>query len=183
LTPQEIATTVVLFRKIFDWKQFTLAHEAGVHERTVQRVERGEKVDDDSLRKIAKALRLGEPGLIGPRYISAREELGAMAEGIHKDLMVTTADTFLSVKDAGSVLSAGHGYIVDDRAMPEEMSEQVAAFKDILQDWGDVYSDLSNTERLQACRSLLSELQQIEARAIGRNTVFTQRTISLGLLY
>ena len=45
LTPQEISSTVVMFRKMMDWKQLTLALEAGVNERTVQRIERGEKVD------------------------------------------------------------------------------------------------------------------------------------------
>ena len=41
MTPQEIGSTVVMFRKMMDWKQLTLALEAGVTERTVQRVEHG----------------------------------------------------------------------------------------------------------------------------------------------
>lgn len=48
---------MVNFRKQPAWKQITLAHEAGVTERTVQRIERGEKADDETLRRIATALR------------------------------------------------------------------------------------------------------------------------------
>jgi DNA-binding XRE family transcriptional regulator len=60
LTPQEIGTAVVMFRRMAGMKQFTLAHEAGVTERTVQRIENGDKVNDESLRRIAKAFRMEE---------------------------------------------------------------------------------------------------------------------------
>jgi transcriptional regulator with XRE-family HTH domain len=164
LTPQEIGSMVTLFRKIYDWKQFTLAHEAGVSERTVQRVERGEKGDEESLRKIARALRLAEDAFIDSRYIPTEEELQEMATKVEKESMVANAEKFLSVKDAEVILSAGHGYMVDDRAMPAEMSEEIATFKDLLQDWGDIYSDLSHTEKLNACRSIVGAVQQIEAK-------------------
>jgi transcriptional regulator with XRE-family HTH domain len=61
LTPKEIDSMVRQVRKMLGWKQIVLALDARVHERTVQRIEHGEKVDDESLRKIAKALRLSEP--------------------------------------------------------------------------------------------------------------------------
>src|SRR5689334_14764355 len=60
LTPQEIGQTVLLFRKLIGCKQLALALDANIHERTVQRIERGEKVDEDTLRKIARTLRLDE---------------------------------------------------------------------------------------------------------------------------
>ena len=58
LTPLEIGTAVTMFRKMAGMKQLTLALEAGVTERTVQRIENGEKVNEESLRKIAKAFRM-----------------------------------------------------------------------------------------------------------------------------
>src|ERR1700746_772481 len=87
MTPQEIGSTVVMFRKMMDWKQLTLALEARVTERTVQRVEHGEKADDDTLRKIAKAFRLGGEAFLGPRYIATNEELRAQVEKAQKELM------------------------------------------------------------------------------------------------
>jgi transcriptional regulator with XRE-family HTH domain len=54
----ELSAAVVSERKRLGWKQFALAYEAGVTERTIQRLERGEKVNDETVSKVMKALRL-----------------------------------------------------------------------------------------------------------------------------
>jgi DNA-binding XRE family transcriptional regulator len=54
-TPSEIGTVVATFRRSLDMKQITLAYEARVSERTVQRIEQGEKVDNETLRRVAKS--------------------------------------------------------------------------------------------------------------------------------
>jgi hypothetical protein len=41
------------------------------------------------------------------------------------------------------------------------MADQIAALRDTLTDWGDIYSDLSHTERLNASRAILAEVQRI----------------------
>jgi DNA-binding XRE family transcriptional regulator len=48
-TPEEIAEAVTTARKYLDWKQAALAYEAGVNERTIQRLEKGQKVNDDAV--------------------------------------------------------------------------------------------------------------------------------------
>jgi transcriptional regulator with XRE-family HTH domain len=161
LTPQEIGSTVAMFRKMMDWKQLTLALEAGVNERTVQRIERGEKVDDDTLRKIANALRLRGDGFLGPRYIPTSEELQAQFEKTRKELMLIEAHSLSTIKDCEAILG-GDGNIVHDSALPEEMADQVAALRDQLQDSGDIWSDLTNAQKLEACRSFFAEVQKIE---------------------
>lgn len=166
LTPQEIGTWVAMFRKMMDWKQLTLALEAGVNERTVQRIERGEKVDDDTLRKIGKAFRLRGEGFVGPRYIPTEEEQQAEVERAQKELKMIEAHSLSTIKDCEAVLN-GDGNIVRDDALPEGMADQVAALRDQMQDWGDIWSDLSNTEKLEACRSFLSDVQKIEAQGFN----------------
>jgi len=161
LTPQEIGSTVAMFRKMMDWKQLTLALEAGVNERTVQRIEHGEKVDDDTLRKISKAFRLGGEGFVGPRYVATNEELQARVEKAQKELMLTEAHSLSTIKDCEAILG-GDGNIVDDSALPEEMADQVAALRDQLQDSGDIWADLSNVDKLETCRSVLAEVRGIE---------------------
>lgn len=79
-TPEEIARAVRYLRKHLGWKQINLAHEAGVTERTVQRVERGESVDPNTLRRIATALESDDPDLFTrPREVPSPEELEAEA--------------------------------------------------------------------------------------------------------
>jgi len=54
--------------------------------------------------------------------------------------------------------------------MSEDMADQVATFMDSLIDWSDCYDDISNTERLEACRSILEEIRMIEAN--GYRTLY-----------
>lgn len=163
LTPQEIASAVQMFRKMMDLKQLTLAIEAGVDERTVQRIERGEKVGDETLRRIGKALRLQEPGFVGPRYMRNPDEVRAQVAKTMSELKVTEAHDLTAVRDVEAVLTA-QGYVWHDNALPESIADEIAALKDSLTDWGDCYEDMSNVERLNACRSLLADVQKIEAR-------------------
>lgn len=55
-----LAARVVRERRRLGWKQFALAYEAGVTERTIQRLERGEKVNEDTIRKVMGALKLSQ---------------------------------------------------------------------------------------------------------------------------
>ena len=160
LTPQEIASTVQMFRKMMDWKQLTLALEAGVDERTVQRIERGERVGDETLRRIGKALRLAEPGFVGPRYIQSPEEQQAQIAQTLSEITAIDAHEFASVKDSEAVLTS-HGNLLDDNTLPEAMADQIAELQDNLTDWADCYPDLSNVEKLNACRAVLSDVQKV----------------------
>jgi len=54
----ELSAAVVSERRRRGWKQFALADEAGVNERTIQRLERGDKVNKETVRKVMSALRL-----------------------------------------------------------------------------------------------------------------------------
>lgn len=175
MTPEEIGEAVVMFRKMLDWKQLTLAIEAGVNERTVQRVERGEKVDDETLRKIGKAFRLRDPGFVGPRHVHIRseEERKAELEKTLKEIAVIESQGFSGIRDAEAILGTD-GYFLHDNALPEEMADQIAALRDQMQDSGDIWSDLTNTEKLETCRALVSEIQKIEAQGFkARYGVYT----------
>jgi transcriptional regulator with XRE-family HTH domain len=110
LTPQEIGHAVTTFRKLLGMKQLTLAVEARIDERTVQRIERGEKVNDDTLRKVAKALRMEEGSFLGPRYVATREEAAA---NVFSEVCVVEMNDLTTVQDWLAVLGA-HGYIVAD---------------------------------------------------------------------
>src|SRR6267143_5620508 len=94
LTSQEIGHAVITFRKMLGMKQLTLALDAGVDERTVQRIERGEKVNEDTLRKVAKVLRMKEDAFLGPRYVSTPEEATADVEKMLSEVLVIDASEF-----------------------------------------------------------------------------------------
>lgn len=164
LTPQEIGDSLAMFRKMAGMKQLTLALEAGVNERTVQRIEKGEKVNDDSLRAIARAFRMDENSFIGPRNILSKEEALAAAMKTLEQRKLIDAHRFATLKDAEAVLGT-HGMLIDDHFVKDDAATEAADFKDLLSDWNDVYSEMySAGEKLTACRSLLSAAQKLEAK-------------------
>jgi transcriptional regulator with XRE-family HTH domain len=92
LTPKEIGDAVARFRKANGMKQITLAYEAGrIQERTIQRLERGEQVSEETLRKVAEALRLDENAFIGPRYVPTQEEAFQNAERFLSEVRIIDA--------------------------------------------------------------------------------------------
>jgi transcriptional regulator with XRE-family HTH domain len=165
LTLNEIATGVAHFRKSLGWKQLALAMEAGVTERTVQRVERGEKVDEDTLRKIGRALRLQEDAFVGPRYVPTPDEAFAAANEYLTKLFETKRPVDLqavtTAMDLEQVLLS-HGYLIDTTSVGEAAQQSAGYLKDLIQDWGDLYSDLSHSERHRACMNVLETIREIE---------------------
>lgn len=73
-----IANFVRLQRGFWHWKQVTLASEAGISLRTVERIERGEMASPSVLRKLAVALRLPEDEFLRPRTRPTEGEMVAM---------------------------------------------------------------------------------------------------------
>lgn len=72
-----IANFVRLQRKFLHWKQDTLASQAGISLRTVERIERGETVSPSVLRKLALALRLPENEFLRSRTRPTEDEMAA----------------------------------------------------------------------------------------------------------
>jgi transcriptional regulator with XRE-family HTH domain len=157
-TLQEIGVAVAKFRKTVGMKQITLAMEAGVTERTVQRIEKGEKVNDESLRAIANAFRIDENYFI--RNVLSEEEAVKTLE----NMKLIEAHRFATLKDAEAVLGT-HGMVLDDHFVTDEAAQEAASFKDLLRDWNDVWSVMVSAEEiLNACRSLLNAAKALETR-------------------
>jgi transcriptional regulator with XRE-family HTH domain len=162
-TQQEIAMLVKELRAYFGWKQLALAAEAGVTERTVERTEAGVKVSDDTLRKIAKALKLRERAFTDMYYHPSDKELMAEVERIRDENTVTHLHDLSQARDLENILGQ-HGHLIDGNAVEDSLTEAVASLKDQIQDWGDILDDIPHRERLAACRSLLESIREIEER-------------------
>ena len=80
-----IAFIVKELRTHLGWKQLALAHEAGVNTRIIERIEAGERMADDTLKKAAKALKLAEGVCTEPHFVLSAEELAAMAKRAKED--------------------------------------------------------------------------------------------------
>ena len=88
LYPIEIAKIVKLLRYDFGFKQITLARKANVNERTIQRLEAGEKVDNSTLERVANAFKLTKDAFTKLHYIPVSDEVGPNIKKISKKFEV-----------------------------------------------------------------------------------------------
>jgi transcriptional regulator with XRE-family HTH domain len=161
--PGIIASVVKEMRTYRGWKQFALAHEAGVTLRTVERLEAGERVSDDTLSKIEKALKFKEGAFTQARYSPSDDELAAMLQKMKDEYTHTALHDLSGPPDLENVLTA-HAYLVDGAAVDDSLADSIALVKDQVQDCGDIYSDVPHTARLGFCRDLLNMIREIEAQ-------------------
>jgi transcriptional regulator with XRE-family HTH domain len=167
LTPAEIGTAIRMLRETLERKQSVLARQANITDRTLQRAEAGEKVNEESLARIAEALGLDRRALIGPRYIPTEEE----AEESSNKLVAEWNDNWVVVDIApvqdvrclDRLFCSMAVTIGDDHVLPID-AEMIAEFKSAVDDWGNVYSDMSASEQLPVRRSVLEQVRKIEAK-------------------
>ncbi len=130
-------------------------------------------MDAETLRRIGKALRLTESAFVGPRYIPTEQEAIARAEKALKAIQAIDIQAFSEARDFAAILSV-HGHLIDDSGTPETLASEIAAFKDMVQDWGDIYSDIPHSGKLEACRDLLEHIRDIERKGFkARFGVYT----------
>lgn len=121
LTARQFGRLVAMFRKALDWKQITLAYEAGIDERTVQRIEAGQPVSNETRRQIAKAFKLPEDHFVRPTYIASAEEVRVASEKLKKEFTVVDARPLETARDFEEIFSQGHAFLIDGAALPECM--------------------------------------------------------------
>jgi transcriptional regulator with XRE-family HTH domain len=180
--PSDIAFMVKELRGYFGWKQFALACEAGVTERTIERIEAGVTVSDDTLRKVAKALKVREEAFTEARYCPSDEELMAELKRIQAEHTVTELRDLSEACDLENVMGQ-HALLIDGSAVEHDLAEAVASLRDQIQDWGNIFEDIHHVERFTACRDLLASIREIEERGYtarwGRYTTDDKFTVGV----
>jgi transcriptional regulator with XRE-family HTH domain len=160
-TAAEIGCLVRFARRSKSWKQLTLALDAKVSERTVQRIERGENVDGETLQRIAKALGLPNDSLTKPMYVPSEEDIQQGLEEASARFGFVAARELTQATDFDEILAAD-AYLIEDQLLRGEADDGIAAFSDQLLDWRDAHSDVSCAQRLEGCRSLFKALKTIQ---------------------
>ena len=180
--PKDIAFMVKELRGYFEWKQLALADEAGVTERTIERIEAGITVSDDTLRKVAKALKLPEGAFTEARYCPSDTELMSEVKRIQDEHTVTELHDLSEARDLENIMGQ-HAHLIDGSAVEDDLAEALASLRDQVQDWGDIFEDIPHVGRLGACRELLASIREIEQRGYiarwGRYTTDDKFTVGV----
>jgi transcriptional regulator with XRE-family HTH domain len=154
LTPKEIGYFVRTFRQVHDIKRMSLAHEAGVSEKTLERLENGMRVSDEVYRKVAVECVQDENAFLGPRYIRTPEEtLKAVKDAFekwNKQYLEIEAREFTDERDMRRVLECRGGTLFDETQLKPDALDDAAFFKQSLTDWKDLFDDVEEPDRLNA---------------------------------
>lgn len=129
-------------------------------------------------RRVAGAMGLPDDAFIKEEYIPTPEEYleqqeRAQAELQHRHTKVPVA----RLTDPRQLLDVfgAHSSIVDDHYVADDDLELVASCKENFRDWADVVSELPETARLEAAKSLLEEARAIERAGYAVGIGLTDR--------
>jgi transcriptional regulator with XRE-family HTH domain len=164
-TPAEIGLIVRLFREQRGIKRTSLAADANVSEKTLERVENGTAVRDGTYKRIAAALGLDGEAFVTAAYIPTIEEMTERAKREQEELRKTHNSVPVErLQEPRQLLRLFQTYalIVEDQNVDSKDLDAVAAFKDSLRDWSDIAADIPESQRLEAARGLLDEARAIE---------------------
>jgi transcriptional regulator with XRE-family HTH domain len=166
-TPQEIARLVRTWREMRGDGQAGLAFQAEVHERTIQRLERGERVSQLVLRQVAVALGFEPDAFIGPRTIlspeEALEQLEKEATAFFEQYEVVEIQPVEGLRSIEAIF-ADDALHVDDSRIEDTDLHAVAEIKDLLSDWKCIYEEKGATKRLEINQTILESIRSFEAK-------------------
>lgn len=151
LKPAEIGQIVKSFREMLGWKQITLAHEARTTERTIQRLEAGDRMSEQTMRLIAKAFKLtDEDYFVKPQEMPTKGEIERRVAEWHKQFVMIDVSEATGQGLVDLILASSS--FVLDHPRPEnlEQKDAIGALLDNIMDWDGILRTVSPSERLDA---------------------------------
>jgi transcriptional regulator with XRE-family HTH domain len=165
LTPAEIGNFVLRTRTERKIKRASLAADANLSDKTLERLEAGERVGDPSYQQMALALGLPKDLFTAEAYVPTPEEAVQMVNQAQEEFLRSHLRVVVAkLRDPRQLLSLypGHGVVVDDSHVAAEHAEAVALVKELLVDWGDILDEIPHTAQLDAAKQILEHIGEIE---------------------
>jgi len=166
-TAEEIGVLTKLFRGSLGWSQETLAEQARVSVRTIQRVERGEFTDEVTRRALAVAFELREIDFFNRLHQAPSQDEARAAkqrfeqEHVMLDAIVATSGRELGMLYAAATMDVSSPAI----ELPAQAADIYAALTDLLRDFRDISRDLPETDKLDVYADIQRALDELNAAA------------------
>lgn len=192
IDPQYLAIWVKSLRMCKNLSQEALAAAANIDVRSIQRVESGQRISLQTRRSIARALEFEDVDAFdNPEAVSAftdfMEELGKQAEheyfdqirNENPDAIEIEAEKMNSAKSICLGVAAAEGlhFTVAD-GLDADIEETGAEMADWLRDYGDIDSDLNQSQRLDFHRSFQPYLDRLNEKNVS--VFHASRRVRLG---
>tara|TARA_R110001592_G_scaffold146090_3_gene370058 strand:- start:197 stop:889 length:693 start_codon:yes stop_codon:yes gene_type:complete len=171
--PMFLAFWTKCIREASHWSQEALAASSGLDVRTIQRIEKGERVSVTTRRAIARGLGYEDPNVFDdPEFIKDVQAIfagirTAQDEEVQKqfpDHMHVSVGRVTNGEGLIRVAYEANAYLFHaDEAITDEAKEIAASIFDFLRDLGDLGDDIPFSDKLDYQRSLGELLDQLEA--------------------
>lgn len=167
LTAWEVGGLLRLMRASRGIKRAALAAEANVSEKTIERAEAGEGISQGSLQRIARALGIQENTFTEELFIPTPEEAERIQMQREEDVRKTHRPIPVHrVEGARDILPlfSCYGSFADSQLVSEEHLKEFASLRQALIDYGDIWSDISETERVESAAEMVKAIREFESR-------------------
>ncbi|MES2059088.1 MAG: helix-turn-helix transcriptional regulator [Pseudomonadota bacterium] len=173
LTPSLLGFWTRCLRTTQHWSQDALAAASGLTTRTIQRIEAGEPSTISTRRSLARGLGYDNPDVFDdPEFARMVHQLIEVAQGQkvkdeYPDHIPLPATPIANGDAVGRLIGASEAYVFNcDDELPQEAKEQAASLFDMLQDYGDIWRELSHSDRLKAGTEFDDALQEFERQGL-----------------
>jgi len=166
LTTSEVGLMIRLARKQQGLKRAALAADVHISEKTLERAESGRGVSEESSRRIARALGFQEDAFVAELYIPTEDEVEQMQKNQEEEIKATYQPLpVVEIKGVRDVMPLFQCelFFIDGQNVAEKDQEIIASLQDSLRDWIDVYSDVTELERVRGAQSFIDEIHAFEA--------------------
>jgi transcriptional regulator with XRE-family HTH domain len=174
LSPSTLGFWTRCIRTASQLSQEALAEASGLPTRTIQRIEAGRPTSIATRRSLARGLGYENRDVFeDPAFIA---ELHKLLETVsehnpkqhYPNYVKISASVAQNGDDLGNLLNLSQAYLFNcEDVLSAEVKEVAAALFDLLQDYADVWSELTHADRLSASRSFdesIIEIEQLGAR-------------------
>jgi len=185
LEPELLGFWVKCVREASNWSQEAVAASSGLDVRTIQRVEAGNSISLGSRRSLARGLGYDDVDIFqSPKFIEGVHTfLGTIRKAKEDEHYKQFPDSIRikalrvsNMRDFEAILLANAYWFDSDCALSAEAKYAAASMFDYLKDLGDIFDELSYSDKLtylDELQRMLSELETCNAIAF-----FAKRTSS-----
>lgn len=146
-------------RAKFNWSQAKLAEFSGVSERTIQRLEKDGTAEHETLLAVANAFEVDVELLkFKPENALSEEELQKILKEFRFLQEVKTGKAMMDFIVGSHAMHPDH-----PQPKNEEEASMFGAFLENCQDWGDLWSDIPQSGRMDAIMGIHTQIEELNA--------------------
>lgn len=176
LSPSLLGFWIRCLRTTQHWSQEALAAAAGLTARTIQRIEAGEPSTITTRRSLARALGYDDPDVFeNPSFAGAVRHLIETAQdqqlaADYPDHMPLPAQPATTGEALTGLIDVAQSFIFDYAVdLATNLRDEAASLFDLIQDYADIWGELSHGDRRRAASELgqaLADLREQGATAV-----------------